>query len=98
MQNNLFRLYVNSWGRAKEDLKNRSERCPAHSCFLGERGAMKNPVSEVIEAANAKLDTLYDLYLVVTALCEAVSVHAIKGIQNFIRPVMYCFCAGVKLF
>ena len=36
-------LYVNSWGRAKEDLKNRSEG-----------GAMKDPVSEVIEVANAK--------------------------------------------
>ena len=47
-------LYVNSWGRAKEDLKNRSERSTAHSCFLGERGAMKDPVSEVIEVANAK--------------------------------------------
>ena len=49
-----FLFYVNSWGRAKEDLKNRSERCTAHSCLLGERGAMKDPVSEVIEAANAK--------------------------------------------
>ena len=47
-------LYVNSWGRAKEDLKNRSERSTAHSCLLGERGAMKDPVSEVIEVANAK--------------------------------------------
>ena len=47
-------LYVNSWGRAKEDLKNRSERSSAHSCLLGERGAMKDPVSEVIEVANAK--------------------------------------------
>ena len=48
------RLYVNSWGRAKEDLINRSERSTAHSCLLGERGAMKDPVSEVIEVANAK--------------------------------------------
>ena len=47
-------LYVNSWGRAKEDLINRSERCTAHSCLLGERGAMKDPVSEVIEVSNAK--------------------------------------------
>lgn len=47
-------LYVNSWGRAKEDLKNRSDRSTAHSCLLGERGAMKDPVSEVIEVANAK--------------------------------------------
>ena len=50
----IFWLYVNSWGRAKEDLKNRSERSTAHSCLLGERGAMKDPVSEVIEVANAK--------------------------------------------
>ena len=49
-----MRLYVNSWGRAKEDLINRSERSTAHSCLLGERGAMKNPVSEVIEVSNAK--------------------------------------------
>ena len=51
---NFYWLYVNSWGRAKEDLKNRSERSTAHSCLLGERGAMKDPVSEVIEVANAK--------------------------------------------
>ena len=54
LHDGLFWLYVNSWGRAKEDLKNRSERSTAHSCLLGERGAMKDPVSEVIEVANAK--------------------------------------------
>ena len=49
------RLYVNSWGRAKEDLKKTGvSGAPLAPVFLGERGTMKNPVSEVIEVANAK--------------------------------------------
>ena len=65
--------------------------------LFGEGGAVKDPVSEKFEVANAKRDALNNFDLVVTALREAVSIVAIKGIQDFISPVMYSIGTGVKL-
>ncbi len=77
-----------------------TERACTRVCalLLCAGGAEEDPVAEVLEIAEAEADALEDFGLVVAALGEAVGVGIVEGVENLVRPVMYCLGAGIELF
>ena len=65
----LFRLYVNSWGRSK---KQKSQSCRSESSGTILCMAEENPVSEIAEVAHSKANSFQDFRFVVAALNKSI--------------------------
>ena len=59
---------------------------------------MEDPVPEAMEVSDAETYTLQDFGFVVAAFGKAIRPRKTNRIENFSRPVMVSFDAGIKLF
>ena len=91
----LYRLYVNSWGRAKErNLTAKELRRAAAPLLLGASGAVKYSVSETLEVTDAKANALQYLRFVVAAFCETVGIGTVKRVEDVFAPIVHSGCAS----
>ena len=91
----LFRFYVNSWGRAKNEIVTDrvGAKAPARLLCI----TKENSFSEVIEITHSERNSFQDLSFVVTAFNIAIRPWNIHGVENFLKPITISFDTIIEL-
>ena len=92
----LYGLYVNSWGRAKKDMKN-VDVIEQSMAFTFSGGTVEDSVSEPIKITNAKADTFENFCFIVAAFGIPIGIRDVKRIEDFLEPVAVGSDTGGKL-
>ena len=84
-----IRFYVNSWGRAKNEIgiDRVGAKAPTRFLCITE----ENSFSKIIEITHSETNPFQDLRFIVAAFNIAVRPWNIHGVEDFLKPITICF-------